>query len=547
MSKIFFERRKSKRGAMLILVLLIVSLAVILIGSALTMTRQTRTRYYSYAEGSQARLTATSIAESLWDAIYIQEIDDATLKKMANGAAVLNLSGSVPGANGVSQGKVVFHAPAADGKINIDCSATVGGTTSNVRLTLDPPPPKTDKNLFEHVLNLAGGSNITEMNIGEGGAGKTDNTILIQGDGVNMKGTCQIHSDMFVQGVFTPQDNQYLGNLIFWGPDAKINLSGSPKLGSASGHGLYFVSNSTKQQSVLDNGANLDPIGNGGITEFGLYNANFVMNKGNAFNSSDFIKQKGIDTSASYSGSVVGAIDSAPTSMEAAIIAKAIEYAKKDFSDHFPTLDEAQSAFGCSPTLSGTAKYSGSFNGCTDKGAGSYEVTGNLSNELVFDLNNGDYVIYVNGKCDITGKIKFINGGASNNWGRIILKQGIEFSISTDGEAGIYSFENGKPHCYVYGNGNVKFNMNGNGASTVEAYVGLYDPAGTSDSNRSVFICYNSAKYVIKGRIACPYIEHSTGGHLNIPYCVDPTYVGGDGKIQPIVTEYSVEPFVYFS
>ncbi|MCQ2482098.1 MAG: hypothetical protein MJ153_01250 [Clostridia bacterium] len=530
---------KGKRGAMLILVLLIVALAVILIGSALSMTRQTRARYYSYAEGSQSRLTATSIAESLWDAIYIQEIDDATVEEMANGKAKLQLSGlTVPGANGVSNGIVEFEPP-KEGKIRIKCTATVGGTTTTVQLTLVQPEPTTVTNLFEHLVNLSGGSNITETNIGAGGSGASDNTILIQGDGVDINGSCDIDSTTFIQGVFKPQDNRFNADLVFWGPKAQMNLQGEPKLGGTN-MGLYFVSNSTKQQSVLDNGANLDPNGEGKLSEFGLYNANFVMNKGNAFGNSDFILQKGIDSSASYSGSVVGAINSAPTTMSDAIIAKAKAYAEKDFTDHYPTIDEVSGAFGCSTTPTGTVVISGEY------GAGNYIINGDVSGDLVFDIGGGDCTVYVTSNCYLSGSISFINGASNQYWGRIILSNGIDFTIGGAG-AGIYSYENGKPHCFVYGMGNILFSIVENGPSYLEAYVGLYD--SDSPSRDSKFYVEGSPdKFYFKGRLSAPLYEHYNGGHLNIPYCVDPTAPGsGDGKIYPIVTGFKVEPFVYFS
>lgn len=63
---------KSKRGSMLVLVLIIMVVGLVFIASALMITNVARTRYYEDAESSQARLTVASVAESFYQAVYIQ-------------------------------------------------------------------------------------------------------------------------------------------------------------------------------------------------------------------------------------------------------------------------------------------------------------------------------------------------------------------------------------------------------------------------------------------------------------------------------------------
>ena len=74
---------RSRRGGMLVLVLMIFAVSLILISSAMTVTLSSRTRYYVDAEKSQERLTLSCAAETVIDANNAQEITDDQLKLMA--------------------------------------------------------------------------------------------------------------------------------------------------------------------------------------------------------------------------------------------------------------------------------------------------------------------------------------------------------------------------------------------------------------------------------------------------------------------------------
>ena len=65
----------SKQGIILVMVLLILAMAMIFISAAILLTNGTRNRLYDNAEKSQARLTATSTAEAIWQAVYMQELN----------------------------------------------------------------------------------------------------------------------------------------------------------------------------------------------------------------------------------------------------------------------------------------------------------------------------------------------------------------------------------------------------------------------------------------------------------------------------------------
>ncbi|NLT11473.1 MAG: hypothetical protein GXY06_03560, partial [Clostridiaceae bacterium] len=88
--KLFDMRRnrsdiRSKSGGMLVLSLMLMAVGVILITSAMSVTISARQRFYVEAQSAQARLTATSSAKSIAEAITLtQEIDDKTLEAWAN-------------------------------------------------------------------------------------------------------------------------------------------------------------------------------------------------------------------------------------------------------------------------------------------------------------------------------------------------------------------------------------------------------------------------------------------------------------------------------
>ena len=69
------------------------AVGVILITSAMSVTISARQRFYVQAQSAQARLTATSTAKALAEAITLtQEIDDTTLEAWANTKSGTGLS-----------------------------------------------------------------------------------------------------------------------------------------------------------------------------------------------------------------------------------------------------------------------------------------------------------------------------------------------------------------------------------------------------------------------------------------------------------------------
>ena len=75
------KKNGNKQGIILVMVLMILAMAMIFISAALLLTNSTRNRLYRNAEQSQARLTVTSAAEMIYQAISTQEIYDARFSR----------------------------------------------------------------------------------------------------------------------------------------------------------------------------------------------------------------------------------------------------------------------------------------------------------------------------------------------------------------------------------------------------------------------------------------------------------------------------------
>lgn len=115
----------SRSGGMLILVLVIMGVGFILITSALSITIASRNRFYNDAQRSQARLTVTSAAQSVVDAILVtQEITDARIEAWAAAGETLYLRSAQNFNFNVVEGTDNSVAPA----IGADSSSAAGYT-----------------------------------------------------------------------------------------------------------------------------------------------------------------------------------------------------------------------------------------------------------------------------------------------------------------------------------------------------------------------------------------------------------------------------------
>ena len=128
-----------KYGVILVTVIFIVAMALVFITTALTISIATRQRVYTNAKYQQARLTAISLSQSIWQAIYSQQISDNDLVALAkgasgNGSVVTFETDEVPGMGlGDTVTSAYFYCvtPGDPSKIGIECKCDIDGTSSD--------------------------------------------------------------------------------------------------------------------------------------------------------------------------------------------------------------------------------------------------------------------------------------------------------------------------------------------------------------------------------------------------------------------------------
>lgn len=250
----------SRSGGMLILVLVIMAVGLILITSALSITLASRDRFYEDAQSSQARLTVTSAAKTVVDAILVtQEFRDELVEDWADAGETLWIrSGSGYAFNaGLGSGNTVApgigantsgasgYTKATFGRVSdyitIDfetgISTTATGTTEKLTVYLEEIPPVVQPDGFGQMFKLGGdGSTNTIDNafIGQTTGYTADqvksNYVVLSGDMNVGTGIIGITSDVvYTDLVKSGAGNAYNGNIIFWGDEAGIytNLAGN--------------------------------------------------------------------------------------------------------------------------------------------------------------------------------------------------------------------------------------------------------------------------------------------------------------------------------
>ncbi len=143
-NKKVMKKADDKKGVILVTVIFIVAMALLFITTALTISIASRQRVYSNAKSDQARLTVTSLAQSIWQAIYSQQINDAMLNNLADGTAgsgsyVLFSNSDVPGmgAGGTESSAYFYRDPADSDKIIVECKCSIEGISQYYRLVLE--------------------------------------------------------------------------------------------------------------------------------------------------------------------------------------------------------------------------------------------------------------------------------------------------------------------------------------------------------------------------------------------------------------------------
>ena len=283
------KMKKSKRGSLLVMVVLILALAMIFISAAMMLTQTTKSRLYDNAMSSQARLTVTAAAEVFLEALETQEITDAQFDKMIDGKVMAYNKGvtprtrikmTVPGVPGMSSASdnctyLDLYYPSETDKtvVNCDFTTVIGDETENVRVVLNVAPTQNKNNggRFNNQIDIGGDVNAEEMRFTKG-VGMTapddpsknykradiqDNTILLRGKAFEQSSSSVVYSDIIYAPGSTATwggGNTFYGNQIFLDnaymstKDSGVKMTGD----------FYFIgtNNSSKDVSFICSSAN---------------------------------------------------------------------------------------------------------------------------------------------------------------------------------------------------------------------------------------------------------------------------------------------------
>lgn len=247
----------TKTGVILVTILFIVAMALIFVTTALMISIAGRQRIYTNTLDSQARLTAVSLAQTVWQAIVSQQINDTDLETLArgnggNGTVVVFKTNELPGMGlGDSESTAYFYvAQEANGtdplKIAIECKCEIDGVAQYYTLMLQKnqgegtPPAE-----FDIGVNLGDGGSFNSCVIGfdvdyynktdanynnqvswrpTGGAAD-DNIIFLHNPTFNENDNFGFYATTLTDGVLGFRDATFARDFYLLGENAGIDLA----------------------------------------------------------------------------------------------------------------------------------------------------------------------------------------------------------------------------------------------------------------------------------------------------------------------------------
>ena len=221
MIKRLVKKKDSKQGAILVIVVLILALAMIFITAAMMLTQATRGRLYENTLKSQARLTVTSASEVFLEALITQEITDQQIDKMLEGNEGAKKTDAdkikmvVDGVPGMSTDPEnctyldLYYPDKADHSIVwADFSTIIGEERENVRVVLHVKDNKSNASgRFKNQIEVAASVSTSQLRFTEGvgmvnpALGEVDNnTILLRSGSYEQTSDSVFFSDMVYAG-----------------------------------------------------------------------------------------------------------------------------------------------------------------------------------------------------------------------------------------------------------------------------------------------------------------------------------------------------------
>ena len=258
-----------KKGVILVTIIFIVAMALLFITTALTISISSRTRVYANAKNDQARLTVTSLAQSIWQAIYSQQIRDVELIALAQSGSVVrftnpNIPGMVNGSPAEATAYFYTISTDADGnpdKIGIECKCDIDGEVQYYRLVLEKNIGEgIPAAMFDLTVEIGRGGLLNSCNFGIVGSNTNgynnqrrydspDNVAFIHGSTTSSQDNNGIYSTLLCDGPLYLSDACFGASVYMIGEDASINFPTRPQFTATSDHtadhNIYFWGTTT--------------------------------------------------------------------------------------------------------------------------------------------------------------------------------------------------------------------------------------------------------------------------------------------------------------
>ena len=575
------RKADDKKGVILVTIIFIVAMALLFITTALTISIASRQRVYANAKSDQARLTVTSLAQSIWQAIYSQQINDDMVNSLAKSGSLVRFSdadvpGMIAGTSAESTAYFYVIETGLDGepsKIGIECKCNIDGETQYYRMVLlknvgeGVPSP-----MFNLTVDIGNGGLLNSCDFGIDASQVTgnartqqvrydaeDNVVFIHGNTSSDQDGSGFYTTLLTDGIVYLRDtviahqiyflgenagfdfrgtsqtnaaarNSQVGDMIFWGTRVPFRNNGavmaadsSPSVNLAGVRNVYF--------DMQDNGADASPR----YTGFEDCTTNFGGTMGV---SGGFYYEQGSDTHFTHPGSWHREAQGVDHTSD---IQRYLTTDPNELDTQSEVIDTFRTPYYSSATEIDFTSSSIS--------AGYYKVSNAraVNSLITCNVSGGDIVIFLDAPLSIarggSGPAGFqINGSGEHNVYFILNSSSATFQITGgDGDwAGLVDWRcfSGTPTSYTNINqtqvprfyilstysGGQQIKLLGNHDLVLSSMIGLF-PSTQGGSDGGILYVYSAVTdKVFYGRIACGGLSVDAGGELLIPYC--PTVPG---------------------
>jgi len=582
LSKKYMHNSEDKKGVMLVTILFIVAIAIIFVSTALMISVASRQRIYTNAIDDQARLTLYSLSQSVWQAIYSQEISDAQLQELASNAAVITFDNAdIPGMGlGGSTAKAYFWTNDASTfkKIYIEFEIQIDGQYEYYTMVLNRnESPKQKGTAFNFCVELNGtATDLNSMVVGYVADGRggyqnrtpynaSDNITYLHNAKTNNQDNFGWYTTLITDGVIQFRDSVFTRDVVFLGPNAGVDVAGNQMLSQTNANFYFYGTTTPFSTTVVDQTISWWPLQQithqeaASSTTFSFYGNNFYFDRINGqsgstgfenFNTNwiaqnfrhitgNIYYESGVSVNGNLGGHTANSFDGDITPSDYTC------YLTLD-EDKVDTIGEAVETYHLMDAVAG-----GSTTWAESEyafGAGAYTITDSiLSGKTVnVDLSGGSVYFYFPNGMTLYGNsfIMVSNSGvAVDAYGQpaalyIVLGVGKVFTFGSDNcgvidtncftsNSNYYDERNLNqtiaPYIYMFslGAGGVEYQMRweSNNHQVFTGFIGFFPSSVGADDAAGVV--YNNAgpNKLYYGRMSVSSIHKANGNFIHMPYC----------------------------